>query len=392
MAPQNYLIDGDLEKGKARQCLQINPELSLFLFDDESILYSKRSQRLLGLDFTATGMLLKLAEGVTVDSLASELTLNSADYEQVMTLAAILGGCESEAGYYRQEPVCPKTVSTDLHDGPFYQLLTTIFTIECSDKDLRARLHDEIAHLQVVPNQHPSLVISLSPVGGRWILSFNGAAQSDEVLPEKNLLTLLLGRLRMFVFHQLPYLLTLHAAAVTNGQQTLVFPGVSGSGKSTLAASLLAKGFTLVADEIVIFSDSSSVCPVPLGIGVKEGSWSVLQKDYPEILSQPEHYRWDQLRVRYLGDGQVKFANNEIDNTDFFFFFPSYAPDSIGEYKRISTVNALWRLNHAGYQVRYLDDENVPQIIDLLSCNRAYELSYSSSEEAFMLINSILAE
>lgn len=82
------------------------------------------------------------------------------------------------------------------------------------------------------------------------------------------------GSLRMFACRSRPYLLTIHGAAVTNGTQTAVLAGRSGSGKSTLAAALLARGYGLISDEpAVIESERGVVLPVPLGLGLKEGSW-----------------------------------------------------------------------------------------------------------------------
>ncbi len=55
--------------------------------------------------------------------------------------------------------------------------------------------------------------------------------------------------------------LVLHASTVSRNGKAIVICGCSGVGKSTLAAALLAKGFTLVSDEITVINAEGLVQP-----------------------------------------------------------------------------------------------------------------------------------
>lgn len=55
---------------------------------------------------------------------------------------------------------------------------------------------------------------------------------------------------------------TVHGTAVACGDRALLLVGPSGAGKSTLAAELLAIGFELLADDIVLLTEDEGAAPL----------------------------------------------------------------------------------------------------------------------------------
>ena len=73
------------------------------------------------------------------------------------------------------------------------------------------------------------------------------------------------------------WMITLHSAAVSNGNSAIIFPSQAGTGKSTLSALLQAHGFTVLSDDFnVINKNNGFVYRLPLAISVKEGSLKIL--------------------------------------------------------------------------------------------------------------------
>jgi hypothetical protein len=76
----------------------------------------------------------------------------------------------------------------------------------------------------------------------------------------------------------LNFLLTVHAAVVTDGASTIVIAGENGSGKSTLALKLTQLGFRILSDDSPLFTFHSGTCFALSSLdelSVTEGAFSI---------------------------------------------------------------------------------------------------------------------
>jgi hypothetical protein len=373
-----------LQRGLSHfQRLPLNNGLLLYLLDSEAVLYSATSRRLFGLDCAATVILLRLSDGETLENLTTGLGM--AETAAIEELAAILDGKEPPSEEYRSEPFCPDAVPQGAHSSPCYRLLTTRFTLTCFDQRVLSPLSDCLRHLLVPDQPYIDLAISIEPEGSLWRLCLNGTTQGS-AMPAAMLLPLLSNRLRTFAYQHTPYLLVTHAAVVSDGHTTVVFPGQSGSGKSTLAASLLARGYRLFSDELAMLDANGDLVPIPLGLGLKSGSWSLLEEDFPTIVNSPEHIRRDGIRVRYLDPGTIPFTQGLDNRLATHLCFPRYQPEGPDDIVPLSPVQAFRALTEAGYQVRGLDEERVERIVTWLLGLSCFALTYSSTEKALQLL------
>lgn len=95
-----------------------------------------------------------------------------------------------------------------------------------------------------------------------WTL---GNLEQARFLSARSVAVLLHGRDRVGV--------VLHAGAISDGAQCLVFTAESGGGKTTLVASLVASGFQYVSDDQVpVAASGAHVLPFPTAVSVKPGS------------------------------------------------------------------------------------------------------------------------
>lgn len=368
--------------------LSLNSFLTIYLLGDESILFSVQNRRLFGLDRSTTFLLLRLADAETVAGLTSVLGLGETDVVVAEELAALLSGQELPAEEYRATSYCLDVVPPDVSPPPCYRLLTTFITVSCPDSYLRARLTSSLTHLQIPDQSEIDLAVGIVPEGNLWRLCLNGVPQGGESAAD-TLLSVIFDRLRIIAYQRFPYLLAVHAAAVTDGRRTIVLAGLSGSGKSTLAATLLARGYRLFSDEVALLDQDGDLVPIPLGLCLKEGSWPLLKDHFPEFADLPVHKRWDGLAVRFLEPDSIAFAGEGDKRRATHLCFPRFLPDGAGCLERLSPVNALRRLTESGYQVPGLTVESADRIVAWITGLSCFSLTYSSTEEALRLLDAV---
>jgi hypothetical protein len=363
---------------------------TLYLLGDESVLFSNKSKQLYGLDSTATVIIFRLEDGETAAEISDELGLSDEAALQVQKLGILLAGDEELTEEYHNDltvPLKPPYISTAL---PQYRLLTSRFALEGSPDILETWINPFIKSLQIKKEPEADLLITIKRDNGKWQISLNGAIQDQAEQPER-LLPMLYAQIRIFAFQKQQRLLTIHGAVITaNSGETVVLAGCSGSGKSTLAATLLAKEYALVSDEPAVIDDAGTVLTMPLGLGVKEGSWKALLRYYPELVDLPVHLRFDDQKIRYLLSGSIKVAEPQNRYPVTHLIYPGYSQSSSAKLQSLSIVQTLNLFAEAGYHIPGLDEARVVGIINWLAGIERYSLVYSSTEEALLLLKEIL--
>ncbi len=368
--------------------------LTLYLLGEESVLFSKRSLQLYGLDRIATLALLRLEAGEEPAAVSRDLGLEAASCQMVSRLSALLAGEEPSGDEYENHLPCPLKLPDHRPGLPLCRLLDTTFAVEGPEELLREWITPFVAHLRTgqVGNgtgTHLDLLISIEVEGSAWRLLLNGAPQGDARSTDR-LLPLLFGRLRSFAYQRRPYLLAIHGAVVSTGGCTLLLAGQSGSGKSTLAAVLLARGYELVSDEPAVIDQSGTrVLPMPLGLGLKAGSWPVVLADYPELERWQTHFRFDGQPIRYLLPERRRATSKGEGYRATHLVFPTYAPGAPARIEPLGPVQRLRAIARAGYQVPALDEQRVEQILGWLGSLASFSLAYSSTSEALALLQSV---
>lgn len=370
--------------------LSLNQSFTLYLLGQESVLFSEQSRQLYGLDRTATLIALMLDEGATPEALSRKLALTESASQAAYELAALLEGREEITTGYETDVPCPGELPIYGQGAPAYRLLNTDFIVEGPEAFLREWVFPWLGHLRIKTGADLKLVIAIEPDGRAFRLTMNGALQGGP-LPPEHLLPLLQDRLRKYAYQRRAYLIAVHGAVVTDGVQTMVLAGLSGSGKSTLAAALLSRGYKLVSDEpAVIDPMSGGAWPIPLGLGLKAGSWSAVLRDYPALNELPVHIRWDGQPIRFLGSDEIDFYMAIAACPVTHLIFPRYNADSAGTIEPLTPVQGLRAITEAGYQVPGLDEKRVAQILDWINGLSCYTLFYSSTDEALGLLKEVL--
>jgi hypothetical protein len=167
-----------------------------------------------------------------------------------------------------------------------------------------------------------------------------------------------------------------------------MFPGPSGVGKTTLAAAFIEEGFRYFTDEVAIVERGTHrIIPFPTSLCVKDGPGGLVSRlsEICEVVALPSK---DGKLVRYFRPPPGRFAvSPEEGCTAEYVVFPKYSPDSPTSLSPLSKVEALRRLQKAGYELRgLLDSKKFADLIHWINGVECYELQLQSSKSAVSLI------
>jgi len=182
----------------------------------------------------------------------------------------------------------------------------------------------------------------------------------------------------------LDWMVTLHSAAVSDGQSAIIFPAQAGSGKSTISALLQAHGFTVLSDDFnVINRNNGFVYRLPLAISVKEGSLKTLESFYPELLNiAPEKAATGKV-VRHLPVGNNK-PGSKAAFTVKAFVFVKYSETEPFVFEEVEKREAIQTLLPETWVNP--DPDNVARFFDWFDKISFYRMHYANYQDAINAI------
>lgn len=265
-----------------------------------------------------------------------------------------------------------------------------VFSFCCADSSLGEAFMRNMAHL--VPDRKAAVDTRLAVLPGReaaatWDIYLDGRRYVGGVLPNE-----VLPYLSTLVFvracEALNERLLFHAAVLGRGGEAVVFPAEAGSGKSTLAASLAARGYRYLSDELAVLDlDSLKITPLPLPMSLKPGSLEALQRHYPSLALYSVHHRADGKLVRYLLPPKDSLFTEKDGKTRIrALVFPLYRKGEGNRLAVLEKAEALRRLALTGSSNREFTPADVKAMIKVVERNPCYELVFNDLEEAVLLL------
>lgn len=395
---------------KPDQSLQVSVGVRSYLLDGELLLFAEHAHALFRLNPSAAFIWCCCEEGLDRASIISEMVhafeLPVARAEQ--DLNAILLEWENQGLLGRGDT--PKATATgetaaesevlpapQIRIDTFpaerrYRMFETVFRLRFSEAALETCAQSAFAHL-AVDGDHPYDVILdvLSDTRGYFLLFDDQPVAFCDT--QQELAPLLHGQLVADAYERARCLIAFHAAAVSNGEECLVFPALSGSGKSTLTAALMASGFKYCTDELVLLQPQTHRAQtIAAGLGIKPGSWEILRTFHPHISELPIHLRLDGQQVRYLLPDKHQLIGDPTQHHRIrALVFPIYKAGLDTRLDRLTPADALCRLTDAGTDMEgELDATRVTELVDWIAGMDSYELGYSDLEDAIACVRELL--
>jgi len=361
--------------------------LHAYLINSSLLLFSEKSESVYGFEEEAASLFLKidslLEEGQKKDEVIGQFSSLPQDLvENIYALAACQDVVQKEVygprldiGQYQPDSL-PRV---------HYLANDLTFSVNYPHRTVYDQLHPVFSHLTVdTPTTH-LVSVDFEQEGENWQLKLNGNTIANAV--DVTRLALILQENMIIALYQFrPYLIAMHAAAVGLGDALFIMPAVSGSGKTTLAAALMKEGFSLYSDEISTLDMHGEVEALPFSLNIKEGSWSVLKKDYPLLEETPFHIRFDQQKVRFLTPENIKLQKRKPTH----LIFPKYKEGAKTTLLALSACEAMKGIKEGGYQLdSMLVRERFEDILNYLIILPKFSLEYSSLPEAIETIKEL---
>lgn len=269
-----------------------------------------------------------------------------------------------------------------------YQFTNNLIEFTVENQRLESYLHPLISYLETKVVDGRLSLFELFEYQEKVVLRLNGEVKG---LWSHNDTHRLIGFIYMCMINEIFdktndfWLMTVHAAALTNGKKTILIPAESGSGKTTFAALLQSRGYQLVSDDFVpIDRHSFRAWPFPTAMSVKLGAMEVLSSLYPDLENEPIKKVSSQKTIRYL--------KPELGPEFFSMAFPvhevisiKYDPSIEFEFKKADRLKAIklmldqsWILPNPG---------NAGIFLDQIANWSFYQLTYSNNQKALDAIS-----
>ena len=271
-----------------------------------------------------------------------------------------------------------------------YQITENIIELSVENQRFESYLHPLIGYLETDNTNKKISLFELFEYEGKSVFRLNGEVKGIWTRDETNRL---IGFLYMSLINEMYgktddfWLMTVHAAALTNGRKTILIPAESGSGKTTMAAMLQNHGYQLISDDFVpIDRHLFRAWPFPIAMSVKQGAMDVLSQIYPDLEKNPIKLTSSKKNVRYL----TPYYNPEFSELAFPIkevVSIKYDPLVEFEFKKADKLKSIkllldqsWILPNAG---------NAGAFLDQVSQWSFSQLTYSNTEKALEAISKL---
>jgi hypothetical protein len=268
-----------------------------------------------------------------------------------------------------------------------YSVDNLILKIDFGEKELEDVIHPLFAHHQIDKNTKSNYYFEIFRQSEKLFFKVNNIIveefnQKETGYLKAAVLLKLLGILNG-VKHE-NWMMTVHAAAVTNGSSALVFPALAGSGKSTLATFLHAHGFSMLSDDFLAMDViNKRVYNLPVASTIKDGSVKVLSPFFPELKEIAAERAYTGKQVRYLPIQNSLKANGGFPTKKFVFI--TYSESKPLTFERVDKKTALQALLEETWV------NPVPSVVseffNWFDKTQFYKLQYSNTSDALKVVN-----
>jgi hypothetical protein len=248
------------------------------------------------------------------------------------------------------------------------------YRMECDPRPEQSRFHERVAAL-LAPLEHVS-----EPLGPQIELIVDGSYRTAYGPLCREIVDRLFG--------PFDWLFTLHAAVLARAAGAVALCAAQGGGKSTLTAYLAARGWRYFNDDLAIVDPAAwAVLPLPVAVGVKEGSRRVLAADYPRLDETPVH-RYGSKAARYLAMPRACAAVAPAPLAAVVF--TRYEAGAVLQFRRVTAVQAALRLMETGIVFApALRPAMLEWMSRFVQCIPCHELRYSDLRQAEMALRTI---
>lgn len=402
-----YSISTDLMPGS---------HIHSYALGDELLLFDEQTKQMFRINPTATaiwkgccaGLPLKKiiltlsdATGVAIEEIANDVNHIISRWLEI----GLLHDSRKPLLRRKQSVVAEEPLGAVDYDGPVPQLpsvsheykfriLDTCFQLSVPIENELQIVSQLLAHLSAPYETAADQHLYILRTDDRYVLLHNEKV-INWCFHISGIAPMLYGHSLLIAYELSHCLFGLHAAAVFWQGKCVLMPALSGSGKSTLTAALVGSGASLCADDLVLLTPPPiRIRPVPVVIGLKNGSWDLLIPYHPNIASLPVHLRSDEKYIRYLvppADALVPMTSQPVPID--VIVFPKFVHDGDAAIiNEIRAADGLCQLTDVGYDIRgEMTASCVKQLVDWITHIPCYEMRFNKLDKAVSAIQTLIS-
>lgn len=294
-----------------------------------------------------------------------------------------------------------------LRDGSFrLQVGCMAICLETGIASLRAGLRDVYAHYPVsVSGGYYDFDLAIHPASPlrRWfrrnaMFSLSGQAPFLP-MPVDNAHALFEWGFNWTVGSSVHQYLVLHSAVVEKHGKGVMLAAASGSGKSTLTAALVNSGWRLFSDELALIDGAAGdeqnplrLVPFPRPVSLKNQSIDLIKKRHPQARFGPSAFDTQKGTVAHMRapDDAVERALESASPR--LIIFPQWTAGAPLRVQPVGAGEAAMRLINQSFNYAVLGSLGFSRLADLVQAASAWELEYSSFDDALEALDDLLAD
>jgi HprK-related kinase A len=186
--------------------------------------------------------------------------------------------------------------------------------------------------------------------------------------------------------------LILHSAVVEFEGNGVLLSAVSGSGKSTLSAELSLQGWRLLSDELALIDDDLQLFPLARPISLKNSSIDLIRTRFPSARLGPLAKDTHKGTVAHLMAPDASVELNLVPSIPKFVIFPKWTAGAPLRVEAVGSGQAAMRLIDQAFNYSILGQTGFERLVALVRQAEAWEIEYSSLDEAREAIESLVRE
>jgi len=356
------------------------PEQWLYLVGEGGIVYSETRNRFAGLDALGVSAYRAFDADASVDDLRQvSSSASSVGLEAIHDLCqGIFPPEEAAADWHALDAtICePRTANIEIHGIPI--------SLQYPSGPLQELCRDFFRNS--APSNRPACCqLSAQQTETGWAIYVNGH-RFFSLQREHQLGLGLMHAARSMLYAEGRYDVAFHAAAVAHGGSGIMLCAPREAGKSTLAAYLVSQGLDLLTDEPALLDlDTGTLASLGVPLSLKQGSWSVLRRQWPQLDSAPIHLRSDGAKIRLVHPSAEQYSTQPRRLARIVF--SQYSPSPAAEVEPVSPLHTLGYLNQGGMLLhQHLGRAKLEAFLEFICRTPAYKLRYSSLKDAHQIL------
>jgi hypothetical protein len=271
-----------------------------------------------------------------------------------------------------------------------YRIGKTVLKIDYHDEWMQHLIHPSFMHLETTGQLVQKHHIRCFSTNKLLVLTHNDkiieAFDPDSVEYYKGAVSQLIYS----IIYNKPFsgwMCTLHASGVHLNNKAFVFSAAAGSGKSTVSAILKANGLDYISDDFIAAAPNGNVFPFPASISVKDGSFAVLSKYYPELGEKVLEKAATGKMVRYLPVNNYSSAIKKGIPVHGFVFVEYQKESSFGinQVSKKEAIQLLLKETWVNPKTEF-----VRAFFDWIEKTNFYRMTYSDNDKMISTIKGLI--